>query len=185
MKRVLTSCVVALALAAVLGVSAASAHVDVKLNIKNLNNEQQGNHISAATGERVKFTLTVKNLSSRRQQATVTVVGGIPGCMITEVRTVELAPKETKKEFLVGEVPVGESGLLTVSATAVLSDGNTDSDNGSVLFGPAKLSSPSGSIFKRIYVQMLVRGLLAGLASDDEGARSLTASMSDVKSLYR
>ena len=185
MKRVLTSCVVALALAAVLGVSAASANVDVQLNIKNQSTDQQGNHISATTGQQVKFTLTVKNLSKKKQMATVMVVGGIPGCMVREVREILLAPKETKKEFLTGAVPPGKAGLLTVRAEAVLADGNTDSDSGSVTFGPAKLSAAGGTIFQRIYVRMLVRGLLAALAGDDSGARSVTASISDVKSLYR
>ena len=183
MKRVLTSCVVALALAAVLGVPVASAQVDVSLNIKNLITDQQGNNIRATTGQTVKFTLSVKNLSSKRQNITVTVVGGIPGCMIREVRTVEFGPKETKKEFVKGDVPAGKSGLLTVQATGVLAGGGSDTDNGSVAFGPTKVGSAS-SVFQEVYLRMLVRGLLAALESDD-GPVSTMSSMGDFKSFYR
>ena len=182
MRRLLIASFAGLGLAAVLGVAAASAQVDVQLNIKNQSTDESGNNIHATTGQKVKFTLTVKNLSSKKQDVTVTVVGGIPGCMIREVRTVHFAPKETKKEFVSGPVPAGKSGLLTVQATAVLAGGSSDTDSGSVAFGPAKLAS--GRVFYDVFVRMLVRGLLAALESDDASVSTLS-SMGDFKSLYR
>lgn len=187
MKRMLTTGFVALAFALTLGANAAAAdHVDVQLNIKNQNTDQAGHVVSAATGQKVKFTIKVKNLTKQKATATVVLnatVPSIPGCTVTETRTVELAPRETKQEWMSGNVPVGKSGVLVVDASATIA-GHTDTDHAELTFGPGKTTESSGETwFHQAYVRMLVKGLMMALASSPDGVSEST--ISDVKSLFR
>ncbi len=187
MKRMLTTGFVALAFALTLDANAASAdHVDVQLEIKNQDTNQAGHAVSATTGQKVKFTIKVKNLSRQRVTATVVLnaaVPSIPGCTVSETRTIEFAPRETKQEKMSGDVPVGRSGVLLVDASATIGS-HTDTDHAELTFGPAKTTESTGeSWFQQAYVRMLVRGLMMALASDPDGVSE--ATISDVKSLFR
>jgi hypothetical protein len=185
MKRMLTTGVVALAFALTLGANAASAdHVDVQLEIKN--GGQSGHVVTATTGEKVKFTVKVKNLS--KQSAPVTVVltatvPSIPGCTVTETRTIQFHSRETKQEWMSGVVPVGRSGVLLVDVSATIGT-HTDTDHAQLTFGPAKTTESAGEgWFHQAYVRVLVKGLMMALANSTDGV--VDGTISDVKSLFR
>lgn len=185
MKRMLTTGVVALAFALTLGANAASAdHVDVQLEIKN--GGQSGHVVSAITGDKVKFTIKVKNLSKQKASVTVVLnatVPSIPGCTVTETRTIQLAPRETKQESMSGDVPVGRSGVLLVDASATIGP-HTDTDHAALTFGPAKTTESAGEgWFHQAYVRLMVKGLMMALANSTDGVADGT--FSDVKSLFR
>ena len=187
MKRMLTTGVVALAFALTRGANVAAAdHVDVQLDIKNQITNQAGHVVSATTGQKVKFSIKVKNLSKQKVTATVVLdatVPSIPGCTVSETRTIELAPRQTKQEWMSGDVPVGRSGVLLVDATATIGT-HTDTDHAQLTFGPAKTTESAGEgWFQQAYVRMLVKGLMMALASDTDGFSEGT--ISDVKSLFR
>src|SRR5262245_59482536 len=83
MKTMLTSVFVALALAATLGANVASANVAVQLEIKNQSTNTAGHFVSATTGQKVKFTATLKSQVGKKATAVVTLradVPTIPGC---------------------------------------------------------------------------------------------------------
>ncbi len=82
--------------------------MDVQLDIKNQTTNQLGHNVSATTEQKVKFTITVKNLSKKKSTATVMLtatVPSIPGCTVSEARTIELSPSETKKEWGASRLP--------------------------------------------------------------------------------
>jgi hypothetical protein len=185
MIQVLTSTIVALACAATIGASVvAAATVDTNLEIKCGN--QSGNYVSAVTGDRVKFAITLKNLSGTKAMATVTLraeVPTIPGTLVSETRTIALKPRQTKKEWMEGRVPADKSGVLMIDATAELG-GESDSDHAELTFGPSKIGGSTESWFSRAYLRMLVKGLMLALASDDPEAPT-ASTMSAVKLLFR
>ena len=187
MKRMLTTGFVALAFALTLGANAASAdHVDVQLEIKNQHNGQAGHVVSATTGQKVKFTIKVKNLSKQRVSMTVVLnatVPTIPGSTVSETRTIQLAPRETKQESMSGNVPVGQSGVLLVDASATIGT-HTDTDHAQLTFGAAKTTESAGDgWFHQAYVRLMVKGLMMALANSTDGVADGT--FSDVKSLFR
>ena len=186
MKTLLTSVFVALVLAATLGANVASANVAVQLEIKNQSTNTVGHFVSATTGQKVKFTANLKSLVGKKATGVVTLsanVPSIPGCTVTETRTVNLAGYEVKKEWMVGEVPVGRAGVLLVDISATV-NGVTATDHAELTFGPAKTSSSfSDNWFSQAYVRMLVKGLMLALASSEPEATATT--MGAVKLLFR
>jgi len=173
----------ALAVSCVLGVSVASADLSMTLLIENKSTQEVGTNISAASGDQVKFSLEVRNLGRQKVDATVTVVGGIPGCMIEETVVTNLASNQKRRQNVSGKVPLGHAGkVLTVEVRAVASDGSVATAQGSVnLFAKTSTGSSDPSPFERTFLRMLTKGLL--LSMEDEGPAETT--MSGLKALFR
>jgi hypothetical protein len=183
MRKMAMSSVLALVMACTLGVGIASAELSMTLLIENKTTQDVGTDISAAPGDLVKFSLEVRNLSRDKVDTEVTVIGGIPGCMIEEMVVTNFASNQKRKENVVGKVPLGHAGqTLTVEVNAVASDGSVATAQGSVnLVAKATSGSSDPSAFERTFLRMLAKGLL--LSMDDEGPAETT--MSGLKAIYR
>ncbi|HZM17685.1 MAG TPA: hypothetical protein VFE28_16945 [Candidatus Krumholzibacteria bacterium] len=185
MKTMLTSVFVALALAATLGAKVASANVAVQLEIKNQSTNTAGHFVSATTGQKVKFAATLKSLVGKKATGVVTLranVPSIPGCSVTETRTVTLSGHEVKNEWMAGVVPTGRSGVLLVDISATV-NGVTATDHAELTFGPSKTAGISDRWFNQAYVRLLVKGLMMAITSDETQPTNTT--MGAVKLLFR
>jgi hypothetical protein len=200
MKRVLASFVVASAFALALGASMALADgfqesdppgrkpLRAELHISNETTSMGGNFVTASTGDEIVFQLRVKNNVKQTVDVEVTVVAGVPGCMIEETQVVTLSKGKQAKKIVIGNVPEDESGLLTIDVTAVSSLGVVETDHAEVSFNQSKpgdgASSGSYRTWHRLFLRMLTKALLAGLASDDTEL-TVKTSFSDFKNNYR
>ncbi len=193
MSRMLVSSAIALALVATLGVHEASAQkgkdrrnpnpIRVQLTATNLTTGESGKNISASAGDEVSISLRVDNRSGEAQNAVVHVVGGIPGCMIDQTVVEFFELSQRKEAEVVGVVPEGESGVLTVDVTVSLpKTSDVVSASGSVAFGGLlKVAAPpNGDLLRRLLLQAVVRSLVT---LNDDGQAPV--SISEFKELYR
>ena len=180
--RKLTAGAIAVALA--LAVGQAAAEVRVTFVLENAETHEIGKHISASPGDKIVFKLFVKNLERERAEIVTDLTASIPGCIVNRSDTDDYRRKRNKKFRYVDVVPKGESGVLNLSATATSSLGNVDSDTASVTVAASKSSGAghrSGGIFARLFLQAMMRAMLAS----DDSADQVQSNFSSVKSLYR
>lgn len=185
MKPILLAGAVTLALGSALGPGVARAEIALDLLIENKTTRQSGTSITAAPGDMVKFTLTVRNLSSAKVTADVNVVAGIPGCMIDQTVSTKLSGNQKRKETVSGRVPAGHGGqTVTVDVSALASDGSAAAVNGSVGLTVAKMTSGSATVgpLQRFFLEMVVRGLVSALTGDGATA---SVTLTEIKALYR
>lgn len=185
MRKMILSSALALVIGCGIGVSVASAQLVMDLLIENKSTQDVGTQITAAPGDRVKFSLELRNLSGEKVAADVTVIGGIPGCMIEETVSTTLASNQKRRQNVSGRVPDGHAGqLLTVEVRALASDGGMAMAQGSVNLVASKTGSGASepSPFARTFLRMLAKGLIQSMQNDDGPA---STSLSGLKSLFR
>lgn len=184
MRKMALTGVLALVMACSIGASVASAELSMTLMIENKTTQEVGTQITAAPGDLVKFTLDLRNLSKDKVDAVVTVVGGIPGCMIEETVPTSLSGNQKRRQNVSGKVPLGHAGeTLTVEVHAEATDGSVTVVQGTVNLVAAKATSGStdSSPFERTFLRLLAKGLLQSM--QDAGPADTT--FSGLKALFR
>lgn len=183
MRKMATG-VATLVMVCVLGAGVASADLAMTLMIENKTTQDVGTDIAAAPGDLVKFSLDMRNLASQKVAVEVTVVGGIPGCMIEETVLTDFATNQKRKANVSGKVPLGYAGeTLTVEVQAMASDGSVATAQGSVNLVAAKATPETSdpTLLERTFLRLMTKSLMLSL--QDDGPAETT--MSGLKALFR
>jgi hypothetical protein len=181
--RALFGTITALMCVAVLGVGAASAAIDLQLQLENITTHQAGAQVTARPGDIVRLTLTLSNLTRTKTRADVTFVGSLPGVTVRATESTKLTGRQTKRHSEQMKVPAGFTGPLVAAVSARTADGSFDSASGGVVLTTPKTGGPSvaPSPFQRLFLETLARGIVHAFLADDGASTSFSA----VKDLYR
>ncbi len=183
MKRLLVMGLAVLAATLTLGSSPALADIDVVLQVENRTTGQVGSDVSASAGDRVAITLLITN-NGPRQMVDIEVVGGMVGCLVEVETERRFAAGQTRRKRMQGRVPEGHTGTFFVEVSAEGDDGCSGSDTATVQLGASKAANaePSAGLMQRMFVRMMARGLLDGIANDNT---PVPATFGELKGLFR